>query len=91
MSKVAIKSENIVPYGGSLYVMDEFTASSGVRKTRRHFSVLVLRCANFSYVVQRLNARTVLTYTVSVVTIVEDLTTILGKYCLVLSPIAKVA
>ena len=46
MAKVAIKNENIVPYGGIFYVMDEFKRTGLGRLVDNR---LGLRCASYGY------------------------------------------
>lgn len=46
MAKIAIKNENITPYGGIFYVMDEFKRT-GLDKLVD--SRLRLRCASYGY------------------------------------------
>lgn len=76
MAKVAIKDENIVPYGGIFYVMDEFKRM-GLDKLVD--SRLGLRCSKFGYQYSDIMLTLFCIYLCGGDHI-EDITTILGKY-----------
>ena len=76
MSKIAIKYDNIVPYGGIFYVMDEFKHTGLGRLVD---SCLGVRCANYGYQYSDIMLALFCVYLCGGDHI-EDITTILNKY-----------
>ena len=76
MSKIAIKYDNIVPYGGIFYVLDEFKHTGLGRLVD---SCLGVRCANYGYQYSDIMLALFCVYLCGGDHI-EDITTILNKY-----------
>src|SRR5574344_3089830 len=76
MTNVAIKNENIIPYGGIFYVMDEFNRTGMERLV---YSRPGLRCDNHCYQYSDIMLALFCIYLCGGDHI-EDITTILGKY-----------
>ena len=76
MAKIAIKYDNIVPYGGIFYVMDEFKRTGLDRLVDSRLGV---RCASYGYQYSDIMLALFCIYLCGGDHI-EDITTILNKY-----------